>query len=86
MTERGLYDKYLVFYQNCEEVTGFHFVLAPEKDLAAREALVTYAVCTDNEALREDLLDLMAERGWCLDDGIPAADVTRDEITNRERK
>lgn len=43
--DRGLYPKY--------------FVLRPEKDAAALEALHTYALQTDNEALADDLFAWM---------------------------
>jgi len=51
--ERGLYNKYEVT-KGGDPVENF-FVLEPEDDLAAREALIRYAEETDNEELADDL-------------------------------
>ena len=53
MSENGLYDKYEV-YKNGEPVKDC-FVLEPEKDQAAREALARYAGSTTNESLAADI-------------------------------
>lgn len=55
---RGLFDKYQV-QKNGEPQDGC-FVLEPESDPAALEALRTYANETDNLELRSDL------RGWIM--------------------
>jgi len=57
--ERGIYAKYEVT-KDGEPVEGC-FVLEPEDDSAAREALIRYAEETDNEELAEDL------REWVVD-------------------
>jgi hypothetical protein len=54
----GLYDKYTVL-QDGGEQNGC-FILEPESDPAALEALRTYANETDNTELRSDL------RGWIM--------------------
>jgi len=58
-TDRGLYEKYEV-YKDGEAVPNC-FVLEPETDSAAREALIRYAEATDDEELAEDL------REWATD-------------------
>ena len=66
MTEgRGLYPKYDV--KKDGEVVEACFVLEPEDDQAAREAIRAYADATDDEALATDLLD------W-LDRYLPTTD------------
>ncbi|WP_302083528.1 hypothetical protein [Salinibaculum rarum] len=57
--ERGLYEKYKV-YKDGEAVSNC-FVLEPEHDSAAREALLRYVEETDDEVLAEDL------REWVTD-------------------
>lgn len=57
--ERGLYSKYEVT-KDGESVEGC-FVLEPEGDSAAREALIRYAEETDNEELAEDLREWVAD-------------------------
>jgi len=52
-TERGLYEKYEVL-RDGKPLEGM-FVLRPETDEAAREAILAYADATDNEELAEDL-------------------------------
>jgi hypothetical protein len=57
--QSGFYEKYAVKkdgtpVRNC-------FVLEPESDPAAREALIQYAEATDNETLADDL------REWVTD-------------------
>lgn len=59
MSEQGLYEKYEV-RKNGEPVVDC-FVLEPENDSAAREALIRYAEETDDEELAEDL------REWVTD-------------------
>lgn len=51
--ERGLHAKYEV--RKDGETVEDCFVLEPEDDSAAREALIRYAEETDNEDLAEDL-------------------------------
>lgn len=53
MPEQGLYEKYEVT-KNGEPVEDC-FVLEPEDDSAAREALIRYAEVTDDEELAEEL-------------------------------
>ncbi|RLM32651.1 hypothetical protein [Haloarcula sp. Atlit-120R] len=60
MTEdSGLYDKYEVSKDG--EAVPNCFVLEPESDSAAREALIRYAEATNDEELAEDL------REWVTD-------------------
>lgn len=58
--EQGLYNKFEV-YRDGTPVDGFVFVLKPESDEAAREALWEYANETDNEELSEDLKTRLLE-------------------------
>jgi hypothetical protein len=58
-TDRGLYEKYEVLEDG--EAVPNCFVLEPESDPAAREALIQYAEDTDDEELSEDL------REWVTD-------------------
>jgi hypothetical protein len=58
-TRDGLYDKYEV-YKDGEAVPN-SFVLNPESDPAAREALIRYAEATDDQKLAEDLLEWMTD-------------------------
>lgn len=63
--ENGLYDKYLVYKIDGTPVTDRCFVLKPDKDIAARMALLTYAEYTCDEQLRNDIhqwLGLMLEQ------------------------
>ena len=59
MSENGLYAKYEVT-KDGESVDGC-FVLEPEDDSAAREALIRYAEETDDEALAEDLSEWVTD-------------------------
>lgn len=54
-TYKGLKAKYLVFKADMEERVGNCFVLRPDKDPAAVEAIRAYASATDNETLAEDI-------------------------------
>jgi hypothetical protein len=51
----GLYGKYRITKSDGSPVTGFKFVLSPETDPAAREALRTYAFETPNHKLADDI-------------------------------
>lgn len=57
--DRGLYEKYEV--RKDGEIVEDCFVLEPESDSAAREALITYAERTDDDELAADL------REWVVD-------------------
>lgn len=61
-SQRGLYRKFRVMGGRMflHEIPGPYFVLRPEKDVAARAALVTYAAVTHNQALAADLLQMVA--------------------------
>ena len=52
---KGLKAKYLVFKADTGERVGNCFVLRPDKDPAAVEAIKAYARATDNETLAEDI-------------------------------
>lgn len=56
--ERGLYNKYTVINNETgKPVDGETFTLRPDKDEAARHALMTYAACCGNARLAKDILD-----------------------------
>ncbi len=61
-SRRGLYRKFRVMGgpMFLHEIPGPYFVLRPERDVAARAALVTYAAVTHNQALAADLLQMVA--------------------------
>lgn len=52
---KGLKAKYLVFKADTGEKVENCFILRPDKDFAAVEALRAYASATDNETLAEDI-------------------------------
>ena len=52
---KGLKAKYLVFKADTGEMVDNCFILRPDKDPAAVEALRAYASATDNETLAEDI-------------------------------
>ena len=54
-TYSGLKAKYLVFKADTGEKVDNCFILRPDKDPAAEEALRSYASATDNETLAEDI-------------------------------
>lgn len=62
-SQRGLYRKFKVLGgpMLLREIPGPYFVLRPEKDVAARAALLTYAAVTHNQALAGDLLRMVAD-------------------------
>ena len=54
--QKGLFNKYTIINNETgEEVEGSYFVLKPETDKAARNALRIYACLTENKNLAEDL-------------------------------
>lgn len=53
----GLKVKYNVYKAHNNELVEDCFVLRPQKDLAARKALLIYAGKTKNKALRQDILE-----------------------------
>ena len=71
--ERGLYPKYDVCRTNDgSPVSDFCFVLKPEMDPAAREALRAYAMATPNLRLQTELivwLQRFEEANGCSIDG-----------------
>gem|GEM_PF-5962791 len=58
--DNGLYAKYRVYKNNSGEPVENCFVLQPEKDPAAVEALRVYAGATTNKQLAEDILSWIA--------------------------
>ena len=58
---KGLKAKYLVFKADTGERVGNCFVLCPDKDPAAVEAIRAYARATDNETLAEDIYNLVGK-------------------------
>lgn len=65
---KGLKAKYLVFKADTGERVGNCFVLCPDKDPAAVEAIRAYASATDNETLAEDIYNWVGKgepvQGW----------------------
>lgn len=56
--DKGLYNKYAVFKRDTgEPLDGACFVLRPDRDTAARAALLKYADCTVNLELARDIKD-----------------------------
>ena len=59
---KGLYEKYQVRHADGTPLSpGFVFVLRPDRDTAARRALLVYAVETTNDALHDDLCQWFLE-------------------------
>lgn len=58
---KGLKAKYLVFKADTGELVDNCFVLCPDKDPAAVEALGAYASATDNETLAEDIYNWVSK-------------------------
>lgn len=55
--EKGLYNKYQIINRETgQETVGAYFVLKPATDQAARAALKTYALVTDNKQLASDII------------------------------
>jgi len=52
---KGLYDKYIITKVDGTPVEGFHFILKPESDPVAFDALAYYAKWTHNNQLAVDL-------------------------------
>ena len=73
---KGLKSKYLVFKADTGERVGNCFVLRPDKDHAAVEAIRAYASATDNETLAEDIYNWVGKcepvQEWIsVDDRLP---------------
>lgn len=73
---KGLKAKYLVFKADTGERVGNCFVLHPDKDSAAVEAIRAYARATDNETLAEDIYNWVGKcepvHEWIsVDDRLP---------------
>lgn len=60
---KGLKRKYLVFKADSGEMVENCFVLRPDKDPAAVEALKAYAKATDNEELAADIYKWVGTEG-----------------------
>lgn len=91
--ERGLYGKYSVAKWNSELKIYEHvddcFVLRPDRDPAAREALLTYASVTPNPQLAHDLAMWLAriQQGYpSMEEAVGLARLDREgvagELTN----
>lgn len=70
---KGLKAKYLVFKADTGERVGNCFVLRPDKDHAAVEAIRAYARATDNETLAEDIYNWVG-KGEPVQEWIPVKD------------
>ena len=66
MTEPArLYGKYQVRHTDRSSLSpGFVFVLRPDRDRAAYQALMAYADHTDNDVLRDDLYQWLEDHQW----------------------
>jgi len=62
MSEQGLIHKYNVFKEETGEQVTDCFVLRPEKDDAARIAMLAYARATWNDALAQDIRKWMEQK------------------------
>lgn len=60
MGEKGLYVKYDVKKAGTDEVVSDCFVLRPDRDPAAIDALIAYAEATENDALAKDISEWVA--------------------------
>ena len=69
---KGLKAKYLVFKADTGEMIDNCFILRPDKDAAAAEALRAYANATDNETLAEDIYNWVG-KGEPVQEWIPAS-------------
>ena len=74
----GLKDKYLVFKVDTGELVVNCFVLRPEKDIAAVEALRAYARTTDNKTLSNDIYNWVGD-GETVQKWIPVSDRQPDK-------
>lgn len=77
---KGLKAKYLVFKADTGERVDNCFILRPDKDIAAVEALRAYAKVTDNETLAKDIYNWVGNgvtvQEWIsVDDRLPENDV-----------
>ena len=70
---KGLKAKYLVFKADTGEMIDNCFILRPDKDAAAVEALRAYANATDNETLAEDIYNWVG-KGESVQEWIPATE------------
>ena len=70
---KGLKAKYLVFKADTGERVGNCFVLRPDKDPAAVEAIRAYARATDNETLAEDIYNWVG-KGEPVQEWIPVTE------------
>ena len=78
---KGLKAKYLVFKADTGESVGNCFVLRPDKDPAAVEALRVYASATDKETLAKDIYNWVG-KGVTVQGWIPASEPPK-KITNK---
>lgn len=58
---KGLYVKYIVRKIDTGEIVDGCFVLRPDRDPAARAALVAYAKTTENKKLADDIFAWLEE-------------------------
>ena len=75
---KGLKAKYLVFKADTGERVGNCFVLRPDKDHAAVEAIRAYARATDNETLAKDIYNWVG-KGATVQEWINADERVPDE-------
>ena len=78
---KGLKAKYLVFKADTGERVGNCFVLCPDKDPAAVEAIRAYARATDNETLAEDIYNWVG-KGEPVQEWISVKDRLPEEKVN----
>ena len=76
---KGLKAKYLVFKADTGEMVDNCFILRPDRDAAAVEALRAYAKATDNEILAEDIYNWVGN-GVTVQEWISVKDRLPEEL------
>ena len=79
---KGLKAKYIVFKADTGERVGNCFVLRPDKDPAAVEAIRAYARATDNETLAEDIYNWVG-KGEPVQEWVSVKERLPENIANR---
>ena len=74
---KGLKAKYLVFKADTGEMVDNCFILRPDKDAVAVEALRAYAKVTDNETLAKDIYNWVGN-GVTAQEWIPASEPPKE--------
>ena len=77
---KGLKAKYLVFKADTGEIVVNCFILRPDKDAVAVEALRAYAKATDNETLAKDIYNWVGN-GVTVQEWIPVSEPPKEKGT-----